>query len=84
MYLLVAGMFLILVACGGSCADGCAKACCAAEEILGPDDADLGCADDCVKACCKGCHATEGDKVCLADHSCCAHHNEADPEEDTE
>ena len=32
------------------------------------------CADDCQKACCLGCHATEGDAACLADHSCCFHH----------
>ena len=36
------------------------------------------CADDCQKACCLGCHATEGDAACLADHSCCAHHEHAD------
>ena len=33
------------------------------------------CADDCQKACCLGCKATEGDVVCLADHSCCADHD---------
>ena len=34
------------------------------------------CADDCQKACCLGCKATVGDAVCLADHSCCAAHND--------
>ena len=33
------------------------------------------CTDDCQKACCLGCKATEGDVVCLADHSCCADHD---------
>ncbi len=34
------------------------------------------CADDCQKACCLGCKATEGDVVCLTDHSCCTEHTE--------
>ena len=77
MYLLAVGMFLILAACSGACADGCVKACCSTVAIEA-------CADDCAKACCKGCHATEGDNPCLADHSCCATHHESDPEEDAE
>ena len=45
----------------------------AAEEVVA-------CADDCQKACCLGCHATEGEAVCLADHSCCAAHEEVTEE----
>jgi len=28
--------------------------------------------NDCEKACCLGCRATEGEAICLSDHSCCA------------
>ena len=51
----------------------CAKGCASYKE-------GVACADDCAKACCLGCHATEGDgRECLADHSCCAHHDSNNP-----
>jgi hypothetical protein len=71
MYLLVAGTMFIFTAC--ICGDGNATATDSAEEVVA-------CADDCKKACCLGCHATEGDAVCLADHSCCAAHEEVTEE----
>ena len=51
---------------------GCCKSKCSAEEVETEEGAV--CADDCQKACCLGCHATEGDADCLADHSCCVTH----------
>jgi hypothetical protein len=44
----------------------------------------VACADDCQKACCLGCKATVGDAVCLADHSCCAIHEDEATEEGAE
>ena len=58
--------FLIIQNCG------CCKSKCSAEEVETEEGAV--CTDDCQKACCLGCHATEGDAACLADHSCCFHH----------
>ena len=53
----------------------CAKGCASYKE-------GVACSDDCAKACCLGCHATEGDgRECLADHSCCAHHDSNNPED---
>jgi len=75
MYLLVAGTMFVFTAC--NCGTGDAAVTDSVEEVVA-------CADDCQKACCLGCHATEGDAVCLADHSCCAHHHEGDSEEATE
>ena len=73
MFLLVAGTMFVLTACNcGECADDCTEKCFAKDIAQ--------CADDCQKACCLGCHATEGDAVCLADHSCCAHHENASEE----
>ena len=65
MFLLVLGTMFVFTAC--NC---CSSDTTATEEVVT-------CADDCQKACCLGCHATEGDAVCLADHSCCAAHEEA-------
>ena len=67
MYLLVAGTIFVFTAC--NCGAGDAAATDSAEEVVA-------CADDCQKACCLGCKATEGDAVCLADHSCCADHGD--------
>jgi len=74
MYLFVAAIMFAFIACG----DGGNSADSSAGEVI------VACADECQKACCLGCHATEGDAACLADHSCCAHHHEDDSEEATE
>jgi len=74
MYLFVAAIMVAFMACGG----GENSADPFAEEVV------VACANDCQKACCLGCHAIEGDAVCLADHSCCAHHHEDDSDEATE
>ena len=71
-YLLVPGIMFVFNA--SNCAAGDAAATDSIEEVAA-------CTDDCQKACCLGCHATEGEAVCLANHSCCAHHHEADVEE---
>jgi len=72
MYLLVAGTMFVFTAC--NCGTGDTAATDSVEEVVA-------CADDCQKACCLGCKATVGDAVCLADHSCCAiHENEATEE----
>lgn len=68
IYLFVAGTILAFTACGGG-ETATEEAAPAVEEVAA-------CADDCQKACCLGCKATEGDGVCLADHSCCAEHTE--------
>jgi len=67
MYLFVAGTMFIFTAC--NCGAGDAAATDTVEEVVA-------CADDCQKACCLGCKATEGNAVCLADHSCCADHGD--------
>ena len=69
MYLLVAGTMFIFTACNSGTGDTTAND--AVEEVVA-------CADDCQKACCLGCKATVGDKVCSADHSCCAAAEETD------
>ena len=66
MYLLVVGTMFIFTAC--NCGSGDAATDTVEEVVV--------CADDCKKACCLGCHATEGEAVCLDDHSCCASHEE--------
>ena len=78
MYLLVAASLCVFAACGGG-------------ETTTEETATVEvsnevstCADYCAKACCLGCHATEGDAVCLADHSCCAHHHEGAAAEETD
>ncbi len=71
-YLFFAGTLFVFAACNSGSGDAAATD--SIEEVAA-------CADDCQKACCLGCHATEGEAVCLADHSCCAHHHEADVEE---
>ena len=71
MYLLVAGALFIFTACNSGSGDATATD--SVEEVVM-------CADDCQKACCLGCHATEGEAVCLADHSCCAAHEEVTEE----
>ena len=79
MYLLVAGTMFVFTAC--NCGEGDAAETDSVEEVVA-------CADDCQKACCLGCKAAVGDAVCLADHSCCAHHGDdaeaAEGEEVTE
>ena len=67
MYLLVAGTLFIFTACNSGSGDATVTD--SVEEVVV-------CADDCQKACCLGCHATEGEAVCLADHSCCADHGD--------
>ena len=67
MYLLVAGTMFIFTACNSGAGDAAETD--SVEEVVA-------CADDCQKACCLGCKATAGDAVCLADHSCCAAHND--------
>ena len=57
----------------------CDKSWCSVEEVETEEGAV--CADDCQKACCLGCHATEGDAACLADHSCCFTHEHAEAED---
>ena len=71
MYLLVAGTLFIFTACNSGSGDATATD--SVEEVVV-------CADDCQKACCLGCHATEGEAVCLADHSCCTAHEEVTEE----
>ena len=71
MYLFVAGTMFIFTAC--NCGAGDAAATDTVEEVVA-------CADDCQKACCLGCQATEGEAACLADHSCCAAHEEVTEE----
>ena len=63
MYLFIVGTVFAFTAC--NCGTGDAAVTDGVEEVLA-------CADDCQKACCLGCKATVGDKVCSADHSCCA------------
>ena len=65
----------IFTAC--NCGAGDAAVTDAVEEVVA-------CADDCQKACCLGCKATAGDAVCLADHSCCAAHEDEATEEGAE
>ena len=72
MYLLVAGTMFIFTACNSGAGDAAATD--SVEEVVA-------CADDCQKACCLGCKATAGDAVCLADHSCCAAHEDEATEE---
>ena len=67
MYLFVAGTMFAFTAC--NCGTGDDAATDAIEEVVA-------CADDCQKACCLGCQATEGEAACLADHSCCAAHED--------
>ncbi len=73
MYLLVAGTMFVFTAC--NCGAGDAAETDSVEEVVA-------CADDCQKACCLGCKATAGDAVCLADHSCCAAHEDEATEGD--
>jgi len=64
LYLFIVGTMFALVSCGGG-QTTTEEAPAAVEEVVA-------CTDDCAKACCLGCKATEGDALCLADHSCCA------------
>ena len=73
MYLLVVGTIFVFASCNSGSNDS--------TQTSGSVEEAAPCADDCQKACCLGCHATEGEAVCLANHSCCAHHHEADVEE---
>ena len=73
MYLLVAGTMFIFTACNSGAGDTAETD--SVEEVVA-------CADDCQKACCLGCKATAGDAVCLADHSCCAAHEDEATEGD--
>ncbi len=66
MYLLVVGTIFVFASC--NCGSNDSTQTSGAVEEAAP------CADDCQKACCLGCHATEGEAVCLPDHSCCANH----------
>ena len=75
MYLFITGTIFAFTACNFGADNDAATD--TIEEVVT-------CSDDCQKACCLGCQATEGDAVCLADHSCCAHHHEGDSEEATE
>jgi hypothetical protein len=70
MFLFIAGTMFVFSAC--NCGTGDAAATDAVEEVA--------CADDCQKACCLGCKATVGDKVCLANHTCCTVDHDADIE----
>ena len=67
IYLLVAGTIVAFTACVNVEST---------TEEAAPAVEEAACADDCQKACCLGCKATEGDAVCLTDHSCCAEHTE--------
>jgi hypothetical protein len=73
MYLLVAGSLSVFAACGGACATDCAKECCAVEEVVAEDVAvEEVATEEVVEAV--GCQVEGG--TCLADHSCCAAHED--------
>ena len=78
MYLFVATLFFVFTACGGgeNKSEEATQSLGTSTEILEVSSCD----DECQKACCLGCHATEGEAVCLADHSCCTAHEEVTEE----
>ena len=84
MYLFVAGTMFAFTACGGGETTTEETVETTTEETVeaANDSVEVvvACADDCQKACCLGCKATVGDAVCLADHSCCAVHEEVTEE----